>query len=145
MSALLQAAAAAIVADLNGQARPWAGQFTAVREYCENRDAQQLKNLTVTVIAHSRRTLLSDRQAPEKRLIVQIGFQKHTKKDTAANDALSALMEQVADYFEPGDRLFPPMDRLVIEETDIPAAFDWRQMSQGIFQSILILTLRTLD
>lgn len=144
MSGFLKLVAAAVVSELNDGSRPWAGQLTAFATRSAEFDTGELQTLKVPVIPFSRKAMEGDRGDDELVVVVQIGFEKHTKNADAANDAIADLMEQVADHFVLGSRL-DDLETFYLFENEIPAAFDWQLLhAKGIYRSIIRLTFKRL-
>lgn len=112
MASKIAEIADAVVAELtNAPDGTFSLAFTAVRKYVPRLDLADADDVLITVVPSGLRTEQAARGLVQKEVDVDLGIQKRltqgaNPEDATLNaeiDALMGLVEEIVDFFEPGD------------------------------------------
>lgn len=136
--------AQAVTDELNAAEAPFEPKLEAMRHYRPVYDAQQLKQLRVTVVPRGIAIESASRNCNQQDVSVDIAVQKKLlSADLAEIDPLMSLVEQIGGYFR-GRRLklFPAAMLIRTENLPVYSLEHLEQMR--VFTSVLTLTFRVI-
>lgn len=136
--------AQAVTDELNAQDAPFEPKLEAVRHYRPVYDAQQLKQLRVTVVPKGIAIDTISRSCNQQDVSVDIAVQKKLiQADLAEIDPLMSLVEQIGGYFR-GRRLKLYPAAMLVKTENLPVYALEHLEQMRVFTSVLTLTFRVI-
>lgn len=151
MSADIDALAAAVAAQLNDPARPWAGQFVATVGKTPHYTPQELSTLKVHVLPFGITYDTQQRGVDAARMILEVAFNRHAENKPASGEdiplttlgsSLVALERSVIDFLRARANRRPPNYSVAqLETTELRPLYDAEILrNQRRFVGVIRLT-----